>query len=251
CRRHGREGWDRINKKAMQEAIGDGSWRTKYTREEVLAYCEEDVRMSTDLLRDQLRGDKSKRLLPVDTEKVIHWSDYSAKAVARIQAKGIPIDTHLWNLTQENKQVVISHLLRTFDPSYGTDTPVYDSAGSWSDMRFVQYLVNIGVTAWPLHEETGRPKLDKETLETMYHIPGIENLHALRDVVGFINKMKLPIGRDGRNRPSLHPFCTATGRNAHSKSSFNAHAGLRSFILFDEGMHGSYRDFEAQEMAVA
>ena len=66
----------------------------------------------------------------------------------------------------------------------------------------------------------------------MYHVPGIEGLHALRDSLGVIVGAKLPIGRDGRNRPSLFPFCTATGRNAHAKSLYNAHAGMRSFMVF-------------------
>ena len=68
----------------------------------------------------------------------------------------------------------------------------------------------------------------------MYHVPGIEGLHALRDSLGVIVRAKLPIGRDGRNRPSLFPFCTATGRNAHAKSLYNAHAGMRSFMVFPE-----------------
>ena len=66
----------------------------------------------------------------------------------------------------------------------------------------------------------------------MYPVPGIEALHALRDSLGFIVKARLPIGKDGRNRPSLFPFGTATGRNAHSQSPYNAHAGMRSFMVF-------------------
>ena len=68
----------------------------------------------------------------------------------------------------------------------------------------------------------------------MYHMPGIEELHALRDSLGVIVRAKLPIGPDGRNRPSLFPFCTATGRNAHAQSLYNAHAGMR-------GLHGLSR----------
>ena len=37
----------------------------------------------------------------------------------------------------------------------------------------------------------------------MHHVPGIEGLHALRDSIRVIAGAKLPIGRDGRNRPSL------------------------------------------------
>ena len=35
----------------------------------------------------------------------------------------MPIDTYLWNLVQEHKPEVIAHLLRRFDPSYGSAYP--------------------------------------------------------------------------------------------------------------------------------
>jgi hypothetical protein len=82
-------------------------------------------------------------------------------------------------------------------------------------------------------------------------VPGLEGLQALRDSLGFIVKARLPIGPDGRNRPSLFPFGTATGRNAHAKSPYNAHAGMRSFMLFDPDVTGFYLDFRSQEVAVA
>ena len=50
--------------------------------------------------------------------------------------------------------------------------------------------------------------------------------------LGVIVRARIPIGRDGRNRPSLFPFGTATGRNAQAKSLFNAHASMRSFMKF-------------------
>ena len=80
--------------------------------------------------------------------------------------------------------------------------------------------------AWP-RLESGQLDIDGDAFRLMYHVPGIEGLHALRDSLGVIVRAKLPIGADGRNRPSLFPFCTATGRNAHAKSLYNAHAGMR------------------------
>ena len=47
----------------------------------------------------------------------MHWSEYTAKTVARIQARGMPIDMALWNLVQENKAAVIGALIARFDPS--------------------------------------------------------------------------------------------------------------------------------------
>jgi DNA polymerase I len=76
-------------------------------------------------------------------------------------------------------------------------------------------------------------------------------LHALRDSLGVIVRAKLPIGRDGRNRPSLFPFCTATGRNAHAKSLYNAHASVRSFMVFPEDTLGVYLDWRTQEVGIA
>jgi hypothetical protein len=58
------------------------------------------------------------------------------------------------------------------------------------------------------------------------------------------------IGRDGRNRPSLFPFGTTTGRNAHRRSPYNAHAGVRGFIIAPEGSFVDYSHWRSQEVGV-
>ena len=86
------------------------------------------------LLRAQLRrycDQRGHTLLPAaDVTRVLHWSNYSAKAVAQIQARGMPIDMLLWNLVQENKRAVIGELLRQFDPSYGSENPIFNPMAS-------------------------------------------------------------------------------------------------------------------------
>jgi len=247
CRAYGIEGWEQIDKGAIAKDIGEGRWR-KYGREAVLNYCEEDVRMSALLLDRQLRGRAG--LPAASVEHVLHWSNYSAKAVAQVQAKGMPIDTHLWSLVQENKAAVIQNLLRRFDPSHGSDDPIYTEDGEWSYARFERWLVTAGITAWP-RLESGQLNTQGDAFRLMYHAPGIEGLHALRDSLGVVVRAKLPIGRDGRNRPSLFPFCTATGRNAHAKSLYNAHAGMRSFMVFPPDAIGVYLDWRTQEVGIA
>jgi DNA polymerase family A len=247
CRAYGVAGWERTDKETIARDIGEGRWHD-HGRELVFEYCEEDVRASAALLRRQLRGRPG--LPRCDVGRVLHWSDYSAKAVAQIQARGMPIDMPLWNRVQENKAAVIGHLLRRFDPSYSSDDPIYTPEGEWSYARFEQWLADIGVAAWP-RLESGKLNLDGDAFGLMHHIPGIEGLHALRDSLGVIVKAKLPIGRDGRNRPSLFPFCTATGRNAHAKSLYNAHAGMRGFMVFPDDTIGVYLDWRTQEIAVA
>ena len=247
CRAYGIEGWEKIDKDTMAEDIGNGLWG-KYGKERVLEYCEEDVRMSAELLRTQLR--RGRNSIPTDVARILHWSNYSSKAIALIQAKGMPIDMELWNLIQENKDVVVRELLRRFDPSHGSDDPIYTPDGKWSYERFERWLASAGIVAWP-RLQSGRPDIDSDAFRMMYHVPGIEGLHALRDSLGVIVKAKLPIGRDGRNRPSLFPFGTATGRNAHGKSLFNNHAGMRSLMVFPPDKIGLYLDWRTQEVGIA
>ena len=247
CRAYGIEGWEHIDKETIAKDIAAGLWRN-YGQAAVFKYCEEDVRKSTQLLRRQLRGNNIFR--PVDVPRVLYWSKYSAVAVALIQARGMPIDTGLWNLVQENKAAVIGELIQQFDPSYGSEYPIYTPEGEWSYERFEHWLTYADVAAWP-RLESGRLDIDSDAFRLMYHVPGIEGLHALRDSLNFIAKARLPIGRDGRNRPSLFPFGTATGRNAHAKSLYNAHTGMRSFMVFAPGTIGFYLDWRTQEVGIA
>jgi len=247
CRAYGIYGWENIDKGAIAKDIGGGRWRD-HGQEAVFTYCEEDSAMSTKLFRAMLAG--SPQFPPADIARVLYWSNYSAKPTTLIQMKGIPIDIELWNLVQENKAAVIAELIRQFDPSHGSKCPIYTPEGEWSYERFERWLVYARVAAWP-RKDSGRLDLESDAFRLMYHVPGIEGLHALRDCIGFIAKARLPIGRDGRNRPSLFPFATATGRNAHAKSPFNAHASIRSFIVFPAGSIGVYLDWRTQEVAVA
>jgi DNA polymerase family A len=247
CRAYGIQGWEHIEKEVMAKDIGEGRWR-KYGKKRVLEYCEEDVNKSAELLRRQLRGQS--RFPASDVPRVLHWSNYSAKTVALIQARGMPIDMVLWNLVQENKAAVIQYLLREFDPSYGSANPIYTPDGEFSYARFEQWLISVGITAWP-RLDSGRLDISGDAFRLMSFIPSIERLHALRDSLGVIVRAKLPIGHDGRNRPTLFPFCTATGRNAHAKSLFNAHAGMRSFMAFPPDKIGVYLDWRTQEVGIA
>jgi hypothetical protein len=253
CKAYGIQGWENLDKETMAKDIGEGNW-AKYGREGVLTYCEADVEASMKLLRAQLRPLRDSAGRPVlaaaDVPRVLHWSNYSAKAVAQIQARGMPIDVELWELVQENKAAVVAELLRRFDPSYASEFPIYTPEGEWSYANLERWLVSIGATAWP-RLDSGRLDTDGDAFKLMAHIPGVENLHALRDSLGVIVRAKLPIGRDGRNRPSLFPFATATGRNAHAKSLYNAHASMRSFMVFPPDKIGVYLDWRTQEVVIA
>jgi DNA polymerase-1 len=247
CRAYGIEGWERVDKAAIAKDIGEGRWR-EYGRDAVFDYCEEDIRVSVKLLRRMLLGNAT--FPAVNVVRVLHWSNYSAKAIALIQARGIPIDTQLWGTVQENKAAVIRELLRQLDPSHDDEEPIYTFDGEWNYRRFERWLIRRRITMWP-RLDSGELDISGDAFRLMYYFPGIEGLHALRDSIGFIAKARLPIGADGRNRPSLFPFGTATGRNAHTKSPYNAHAGVRSFMVFPPDKIGAYLDWRTQEVGIA
>src|SRR5262249_1300538 len=83
CRAFGIEGWEHIVKETMAKDIGEGNWR-KYRKASVIDYCEEDVRMSVKLLRRILLGNT--QFFVADVVRVLHWSNYSTKTTALIQA---------------------------------------------------------------------------------------------------------------------------------------------------------------------
>ena len=248
CRAYGIEGWEQIDKPVLAKAIGEGRWR-EYGQAAVLQYCEEDTCSAAKLLRRQITGYRN--YAPVDPQLVMRWSEYSAKTVARIQAKGMPIDMALWNLVQENKTAVIGALIARFDPSRGNEFPIYSPEGEFSGWRFERWLISAGITEWP-RLNSGALQLDGDAFRMMCGAhPAIEGLHALRDSLGVIVRARIPIGPDGRNRPSLFPFGTATGRNAQAKSLFNAHASMRSFMKFSVEKVGLYADWRTQEVGIA
>jgi hypothetical protein len=177
CRAYGLTGWENMDKKELARDIGEGRWHL-HGHEACLRYCEEDVAMSVRLLQAQLQGHGRKPLANVPL--VLHWSNYSAKAIALIQARGMPIDMRLWNAVQENRPAVIGSLLQRFDPSHRTDIPIYDPDGSWSYARFENWLASSGVAAWP-RLETGRLDTDSDAFRLMYQCAGDQRpAHAAR-----------------------------------------------------------------------
>ena len=82
---YGIDGWENIDKEEIAKAIGEGRWR-EYGEAAVYAYCEEDVAQITRIAARSAGRLRTLRA-PIDPRAVMRWSDYSAKSVARIQAK--------------------------------------------------------------------------------------------------------------------------------------------------------------------
>ena len=231
CRAYGIEGWEQIDKGTMAQDIGEGRWR-KYGQPP-----------SSNIARRMFASHRATGGAIARAQIVWRRQASNMSCIGRTTAprrsrgfrRAACRSTCLSGIwCRRTRRQIIRSLLRRFDPSQGSDAPIYTPEGEWSYARFEQYLVRAGIAAWP-RLESGQLDIDGDAFRLMYHAPGIEGLHALRDSLGVVVRAKLPIGRDGRNRPSLFPFCTATGRNAHAKSLYNAHAGMRSFMVVPAG----------------
>jgi DNA polymerase-1 len=80
-------------KHELQQAIGDGSWRGRYTPEEIIAYCEGDVTAVDELLPAMAPG--------IDLPRALLRGRYMA-AVAAMEWAGVPIDVDTLELLREN-----------------------------------------------------------------------------------------------------------------------------------------------------
>ena len=188
CRAYGIEGWERLDKEEIAKAIGDGRWR-EYGRDAVLEYCDEDVRMEAlaaaraAARRCDQRGHTCCR---PPTSRVFCTGQTTAQSASPGFKRAACRSTRLWNLVQENKPAVIGELLRQFDPSHGNDEPIYTPEGEWS------YNAVRAVARDPAFRlATARQRSARHwrrRLPLMYHVPGIEGLHALRDSIGIIAK---------------------------------------------------------------
>ena len=248
CRAYGIEGWENIDKDSIAEEIGAGHWH-EYGREAVFTL----LRGRRSHVGAAVAPDASRppRFPAADVPRVLCTGRTTARSALHAfkpaEFRSTP-RCGIW--CRRTNAAVIGELLRRFDPSYGSDDPIYTPEGEWSYARFERWLSVAGITGWP-RLDSGALNIYSDAFRLMYHLPGIEDLHALRDSVGFIAKARLPIGRDGRNRPSLFPFGTATGRNAHARSPYNAHAGVAVFIDFPPDTIGAYFDWRTQEVGVA
>jgi DNA polymerase I len=189
-------------KDAARDRVIKGWPFTAEEREWILKYCESDV--------DSLR-----RLLPhilpkIELDVALHWGEFAAVS-ALMEHHGVPIDMEIFaQLADEDIwRRVRDAMVPAIDAKYGVY--VRNAAGDWTfNMeRFAAYLAREGI-AWPLLE-SGKLNMKRKTFENMSKgWPQLEDLRQLRHARDKMRKIKLAVGRDGRNRTVLWPFKSKT-----------------------------------------
>lgn len=168
-------------------------------------------------------------------------------AVGRIEATGIPVDRDTLVALRQDWPGVRARVIDEVDRGHG----IYRD-GRFDEGAFEAWL-SLQEINWPL-TTSGRLVFTDEVWRDMARLhPQVRPLRDLRSTLLAFDPHALTIGRDGRNRTSLRPFSTVTGRNAPSaKASVLGSAAWARHLIKPPPHRGiALIDWEQQEFGVA
>jgi hypothetical protein len=236
-------------KDAMRERIMQGWPFTPEERQKILEYCYSDI-------------DALLRLLPkilsdpdFDLAVALYHGEF-ASVSALMEHRGVPVDMKVFTqLADKNTwRAVRDDMVPTIDARYGVY--VHSTAGDWTFNKklFADLLKREGLyDSWP-RTEKGELNLKNKTFENMSKgWPQLEELRQLRHARDKMRKVKLAVGRDGRNRTVLWPFKAKTSRTQPKAAQwiFSPAVWLRSLIKPEPGTAVAYIDYSAMEFLLA
>jgi DNA polymerase I len=225
-------------KTTMRNLVLRGGVYSPDEKTSLLKYCESDVAPLCELFR---------RLIETaDIPQVLERGRY-ARAVAMMEAAGVPIDTETLGDLRRKWINIHLELISRVD----RDFHVFDGTHFRFEM-FEAWLKRRGIE-WP-RTPKGRLSVEADTFRSMSAT--YPELHPLRELRATLSSMKLEslsVGSDGRNRVSLKPFASLGGRNQPSTSSFifGPATWIRYLIKPKRGYSVAYIDYAQQEFAVA
>jgi len=168
-------------------------------------------------------------------------------ANAVIESTGVPIDINLLHKLRANKNAILDCVIRHYDADYG----VYN-AQKFNEARFKQYLTKHGIR-WPQSPQ-GKLALTNDVFKEQASIyPQLLPLKNLRKFLSEFKTLDFPVGQDSRNRCSINPFASKTGRNQPSNRDhiFGPAVWVRNLISPKKGMGIAYIDWSQQEFGIA
>jgi hypothetical protein len=168
-----------------------------------------------------------------------------ATAVSAKHRNGIAVDTEKLGLLRESRLDIRRDLIAKYDKPY----PVYKGEAFNFDL-FGQFLTAYNIHSWPVTEKTGRLRSDDDTFKAMAIHPPIKKLRTLRNTLDQLDNFSLQVGKDGRNRSSIYPLWTVTGRN-QPRNIFSLSSWFRFFIKPTPGYAIAYIDWDQQEPGIA
>jgi hypothetical protein len=216
----------------------------------ILDYCWTDVGGARKLLAKMLPG--------IDREQALLRGDYS-KAVAWMEHNGLPI-APLYHEIQQHRSELQVHIAREVEAKHGYG--VFSIEGKknpkavFKQKGFDRLVERLGYgEVWPttpsgLHYSTD----DDEAFGPMCKLhPELEPLRQARKSVKILGLAGTVLGKDNRNRATLWPFGTVSGRNNPKATQFilSRPHWVRNLIAPAEGRAIVHADIVAAEAAIA
>jgi hypothetical protein len=226
----------------IRNRIIEGFPFTAQERSDILNYATGDV-----------NGRLLSEMLPQLNIKAALFRGESAAALAKMEHRGVPMDMDIYPLLADEAiwTYVRDAVVPEMDREYGVYARNKKGEWSFSEKLFEAYLVRKGL-GWP-RNENGKLLLKNKTFEDMTRNYGkLKNLRELRYVRNKMRRVKLAVGRDGRNRTTLWPFKSKTGRTQPKAARwiFSPATWMRSLIKPGSGTAIAYADYSSMEFFV-
>jgi len=228
----------KIEKDTIRKAIGDGSWRHKYTPQQVLDYCWTDIDATTDLL-NAMRGE-------LEWPRLLLRGSYMW-ATAVMQHNGLPLDVELLDRLKVCWKDIQLQLIPDVDKPFG----FYEGTTFKVD-RLTAYVIKHGIP-WPLLKSGELDTSDEAFRDVSALYPELQPVRELRATLSALHNNSLVVGSDGRNRVHLAPFVSVTSRNQPSNTRFICGLSkfMRGLIQARPGFAIAHIDWEQQEFGIA
>jgi DNA polymerase-1 len=239
----GEDGIDTAHKTEMRDRIIQGPPFSADEREQILTYCEDDVRALVRLVQHIVPTIRS---LPHAMSRCnFMW------AVAQQERRGVPIDQSLLTRVRAQWGAIQNDLVAKLDRPFGI-YEIADGKPHWSKQRFADY-VRCNRMSWPTYADGSLDERDQTFRDMEGRYPQIGPLRELRYSLSKLRLNALSVGNDGRNRALLGPYGSKTGRNqpSNSKFIFGPAKWMRFFIAPAPGRVLIHRDYAQQEPQIA
>jgi DNA polymerase I len=238
---------DATYKDKIRKRIIKGWPFTAQEQAEILKYVMGDVDPLPELLAKLMLEPE------FDLGVALHWGEFAAVS-ALMEHRGIPLDMEIIPQLQDKRawSFVRDSVVPKIDAQYGVY--IKDRAGDWhfNIEKFEALCARLGID-WPRHD-TGKLDLRRKTFESMSKAyPEMESLRQLRHARDKMRRIKLAVGRDGRNRTVLWPFASKTSRTQPKAAQwiFSPAVWLRFTIKPGPGRAVAYIDWSSMEFQVA
>jgi hypothetical protein len=233
---------DTTHKQDMRDRIIAGPPFTAQERQDIMMYCEDDVRALARLLRHIVPTIRS---LP----HALHRAKFQW-AMAQAERRGIPIDLPLLNTIREHWDGMRLDLVAEMDQPFGI-YEIEDGRPHWRRERFKAY-VRRNRMSWPTYENGMLDETEQTFREMAGKYPFIEPLRELRYSLSKLRLNDLQVGGDARARCLLSAYGTKTGRNAPSTTAFPfGPAKWIRFLITSSSSALIHRDYCQQEVRIA